>query len=281
MRLSAATPATRRAYRLGAASRWLEPALSAEDFPWRLRLKHLGHAAISVERPRRHLVFDPVEAPTAGELIVLTGEESDRLLGATAAVEAGTTPEIVASQKLIHWLGERGELIGQLPPIQVDGLAFDVVPYTPIPYATPAEAVRKAWSGLRHPDRAARRIKRKLARPGSQPLVVQITLPDGGRLVHLGCALSSFLPEDERRRLVQRFVGADWIIVGCDYGEQDAVLAALPAFEARVVLVTDLINQGRRSLGMPTELLTPLVDQLCEQGIQAHAFSWGASYRFE
>jgi len=253
----------------------------SEIFPWRLRLKHLGRAAILAERPGRSVVFDPVDQPAEGPLIVLTGEECDRLLGATAAVEAEAWPEIVADQALLHWLGERGELTGQLPPIQVDGLAFETEPYTPIPWATPAEALRKAWSGLRRPDLAAHRLRRKLARPGSRPVAVAMTLPDGGRLVHLGCALTSFLPDDELRRLVKRFAGADWLIVGADFGEQQAVLDRVPAFEARVVLVTDLINEVRRELGMPTELLTPLVDDLCSAGLQAHPFSKGASYRFE
>ncbi len=250
-------------------------------FPWRLRLQHLGRAAILAERPGRQLIFDPWEAPEGSPLLVITGTECDRLLGAGAAVEAKTWPEVVASQEILHWLGERGELSGQLPPIQVDGLAFETEPYTPIPWATPAEALRKAWSGLRRPDRAASRLKRKLARPTSAPQAIEVTLPDGGRLVHLGCSLTRFLPDDQLQRLVKRFAGADWLIVGADYQEQPAVLEKLPAFEARVVLITDLHNEIRRDLGMPTELLTPLVDQLCDLGIQAHPFSRGASYRFE
>jgi len=253
----------------------------ADTFPWRLRLKHLGRATILAERPGRQLLFDPWEAPEGQPLLVVTGTECDRLLGTSAAVEGDTWPEVVASQEILHWLGERGELTGQLPPIQVDGLAFETEPYTPIPWATPTEALRKAWSGLRRPDLAATRLRRKLARPASPPVAVEVTLPDGGRLVHLGCALSSFLPDDELARLVKRFSGADWLIVGVDYQEQDAVFDRLPAFEAKVVLVTDLLNEVRRELGMPTELLTPLVDRLCDAGVQAHPFSKGASYRFE
>ncbi len=253
----------------------------AIPFPWRLRLKHLGRATIQVERPGRTLVFDPWEAPPGEPLIVLTGEECDRLLGATAVVEADRRPELVASQGLLHWLGDRGDLTGHLPPIQVDGVAFDVEPYTPIPWATPTEALRKAVAGLRRPDLAAARLKRKLARPGVAPLAMQLTLPDRSRLVHLGCALTSFLPADELERLVKRFRGADWLIVGADYGEQEAVLAHVPAFEAGVVLVTDLLSEVRRELGMPTELLTPLVDRLVAAGVRAHPFSRGASHRFE
>jgi hypothetical protein len=252
-----------------------------DSFPWRLRLKHLGRATVLAERPGRQLLFDPWEAPEGTPLMVITGEECDRLLGVSAAVGADTWPEVVANQEVLHWLGERGELTGQLPPIQVDGMAFETEPYTPIPWATPTEALRKAWSGLRRPDLAASRLRRKLARPGSRPQVMEVTLPDGGRLLHLGCALSSFLPDEELHRLVKRFAGADWLIVGTNYQEQQAVFDRLPAFEAKVVLVTDLHNEIRRELGMPTELLTTLVDRLCGQGIQAHPFSQGASYRFE
>ena len=76
-------------------------------------------------------------------------------------------------------------------------------------------------------------------------------------------------------------IDADWLIVGANFGEQAVVEAHVPAFEAGVVLVTDLLNEARRELGMPTELLTPLVDRLCLAGVQAHPFSKGASYRFE
>jgi len=226
-------------------------------------------------------VFDPFEEPEGDPLVLLTGEESDRLDGAQAAVQAGRKPEVLAAQGLLDWLGEQGEVVGHLPPVQVDGVAIDAVPYAPIPFATPREAVRKAWSGLRRPDLAAQRLLRRAGRPGTDPLVVALTLPDGSRLVHLGCALHAETPQIELDRLVRRFGGADWLLVGVDFQEQAAVEAALPRFEARTVLVTDVHNEIRRHLGLPTELLTPLVDRLVAAGLSAHPLSRGASYRFE
>ncbi len=259
----------------------MEPVLPVDSFPWRLRLKHLGRAALSVERQGRRLVFDPVTPPEHGELIVLTGDPSDGLAGTIAAVEGDRRPEVVGSQEVLHWLGQRGELTGQLPPIQVDGLSFSVEPYTPQFRATPGETLRTAWSGLLRPDRTAARLRRGLARPGGPHLVVQVALPGGERLVHLGSALGSRLPADALDRLVQRFAGAEWLIAGAAHGEQDTIATQIPAFGAAVVLVTDLFNEARRERGQPTELLTPLVDRLCAQGIPAHPFSPGASYRFE
>ncbi len=255
--------------------------LTPEAFEWGLRLRHLGRAAIAVECPTGELLFDPFEAPQSPSLVLLTGEESDRLEGAEAAVVAGNQPEILAAQGLLDWLGSLGDLTGYLPPVQVRGVGIEAMPYTPIPYATPAEAVRKVWSGLRRPDLAAQRLRRRAGRPGTDPVVVALTFPNGSRLVHLGCALHGGTPPGELDRLVQSFGGADWLLVGADFAEQEAVEALVPRFEAGVVLVTDFHNEVRRLLGMPTELLTPLVDRLVERGLQAHPFTRGASYRFE
>ena len=52
------------------------------------------------------------------------------------------------------------------------------------------------------------------------------------------------------------------------------------ALGAKVVLVTDLINDARRKRRLPTELMTPTVDKLQQQGIAAYPFPPQSSQRF-
>ena len=69
----------------------------------------------------------------------------------------------------------------------------------------------------------------------------------------------------------------DWLLVL----EDDAVLRHLPRFSPKRVMFTDLISETRRSLGLPTALLTPVCDEAIAQGMDAHLFVGGAGMRFE
>jgi len=59
------------------------------------------------------------------------------------------------------------------------------------------------------------------------------------------------------------------------------VLDLLPRLAARRVLVTDLVSEVRRGLGLPTGLLTPMVDTARDRGVDAYIVVSGASMRFE
>jgi hypothetical protein len=71
------------------------------------------------------------------------------------------------------------------------------------------------------------------------------------------------------------------MLVGVDYGEETSFVAQVGRMEAQRLLVTDLIGSIRRSNGLPTSLLTPVVDQLQSLGLDAYVFATKVTMRFE
>ena len=251
------------------------------DFPWRLRLVHEGFASLCVQRRGRRVLVDPMGAPEADDIVIITRTWPEHLDATAAAISAGVRPTVVAEPEVLSWLSRRGELEAHRAPLNVDGLSIETLAYTPIPYAAGSEAFRKVRSAMLRPDRAARRLARLARAPKAEPVIVHITLPDGGRLLHLNLSLHSGTPAAWLDDAAARFGGADWIIVGIDHEEDDAVLAKVSRFGEGRVLFTDLINDGRQKVGMPVNLLTPACDRAITQGIDAHLFVGGAGVRFE
>jgi hypothetical protein len=142
------------------------------------------------------------------------------------------------------------------------------------------ESVPARDTGLPGPRQIARKLRSDRSW-SPVPRVIELSFREGGRLVHLGCSLHNLTPEDWLEDAVQRFKGANWLIVGIHHGQSDAVLAHTHRFEAKLVLVSDLVNEARRQVGLPTEWLTPTVDRLQDQGIAAHPFPPQSSMRFE
>lgn len=252
-----------------------------EDFIWRLRLEHEGAASIRVTRRGRTVRFDPLTPPGSDEVAVLTWDEHERVAATAAALREGRRPTVVAPGPVVDWLAERGVVEGGAPPLTVDGLQIEQLAYTPIPYAAGIEILYKARSAAFGPSRAARRMLQRIGGPRCAPMVTQITLPDGGRLLHLNLALHRWTPRDWLDEAVARFGGADWLVAGVDHGDEDAFAGHVGRFEARHLLVTDLVNDVRRALGLPTGLLTPLVDRLVSDGLPAYVFATQASFRYE
>ena len=251
------------------------------SFPWRLRLVHEGHSAIRVERAGRWFRFDPHEAPEAEQQVVLTWAELERATGTVSAVKNGDNPRVVAIPALRSWLHSFGSVQDQSPGGKVDDVQVDAIEYQPIAYATATEAARKTRAAVLNPGTAAMRLLRRARGPQTSPIVVQLTFPDGGRLLHLNCSLHANTPADWLDRAVERFGGADWVIAGVDYEEQEAFETLVERFGAKKLLVTDLVNDTRASLGLPVRHLTPLCDRLQEKQVDAYPFVTGATYRFE
>lgn len=256
------------------------------DFPYTLRLSHEGRNSICVERAGRTLRFDPIGPPIGpalegNEILVLTWGWPEHLDAAAGLVAQGVRPTVVGEPEVLAWLAARGPIDAHRAPVTLDGVAIETRTYEPIPYATPSEAAHKVKSALLRPDRAAGRLLRKVRLPRVAPTVVQLTLPGGQRLLHLNLSLHSRTPEPWLADVSERFGGADWVIVGVDYGEDEAVLRHLPRFAPKRVMFTDLISETRRSLGLPTALLTPACDEAIAQGMDAHLFVGGAGMRFE
>jgi len=170
-------------------------------------------------------------------------------------------------------LEDLGTIDGHMVPTTLDGVKIST-----------AEFPQPTTNMLRTPS-LTQRIKQRLSgqpfRWNPQPRVVQLELPDGGRLVHIGCALHSENPRDWIEQIAEQFGGADWLIVGIPYGEGQAVLDYLSLFNARIILVTDLVNDSRELRKLPTELMTPIVDRLQDQGLAAYPFPPQSSQRFE
>lgn len=266
-----------------------------EQYPWTLRLEHEGGASIRVERAGRWLRFDPIAPDTAwqalgdmpyatpigaDEIVVLTAPEHERLVATAHAVRDGLNPTVVAAPEILTWLAQFGALRPLSTPTEVDGVALDRLDFEPIPYAEGAEIAWKAWSALSRPGPSLSRLKNRLRLPRCQPSAFSLGV-GGRRFVHLNMALHNHTPEAWMAEAVARVGGADWMLLGVDHGHEEGFMERVARLGARQVLVTDLVSDVRREMGLPTTLLTLLVDRLREQGIDAYVFASRSAFRFE
>lgn len=255
-------------------------------YPWRLRLAHEGQLSLRLEREGRFVRFDPMYAPGSDDIVLLTWNWPEHLDGTALAVQAGARPTVLGSREVLDWLGGKGEVEALTGPQDgfehvVDGVRIEAFAYTPIPYATPGEAVRKVQAGMLRPGTAVRRLVKRARAPKAPPLVYRLTFPDGSTLVHLNHALHSGTPAAWLERAAERLGGADWLIAGVDFEEHEAFLERIERFRPKMLLVTTLAGEVRRSVGLPVKLLTPLVDAIEARGIDAYVFPSQSTFRFE
>jgi hypothetical protein len=249
--------------------------------PTSLRIVHTGCAGLRLELGSGAvLVIDPAEDPGPVDAIALTWNEAERLQGAVEAVGSGRQPTVAARPEIQDWLRRHGALLSHPLGHPLAGLHIEAESYTPVPYATPAEALRKARSGLVDPLRAARRLATRARLPAAPPLVLRATLPDGRALVHLNCALHRDTPAPWLDDLAQRWAGADWLLASWDYGEGRAFAERVEAFGAERLLITDLVGQVRQRLGLPVDTRSLVADALAERGHTVHMLAAGTSLRF-
>ncbi len=249
----------------------------------RLRVVHEGLLSLCLERRGRPVRFNPRHPPAAGDIVVLDWCWPEHLRAAQAAAAAGQRFDVVAPEAVGRWLVDQGLPADRVhgSGCRIDGVSFDQQPYQPIPWATPIEGVRKLRSAVVQPARAARRLASHRGLPSCAPQVTALRLADGGRLLHLNLSLHRGTPDDWLSRLADAQGGADWVLVGCDFEEDAAIAARLPRLAARTILVVDLVGEVRRAIGMPTALLTPLVDQLRRDDLDAYVLAAHTSFRFE
>lgn len=215
--------------------------------PEPLRIEHLGASGLRVRwSDGATLALDPPEV--VQEPVVLTWSEQER----TAGVRGGATGELAAHPDLLRWLGRDGTALNAGDAI-FGAFHLRTIPYTPIPWATPTEAVRKTLSGLRSPRLAVRRLRYTLRRPADPPLVVEVQHA-GTRVLHVGQAIHRF--QAELAALQERFFGADVLIAGTDFDDEAAVGAGLAGFGAKVNVIVDAVGAVRRILGLPTRPLS-------------------------
>lgn len=258
-------------------------ASPAGPFPYRLRIEHEGQLSLRLERPGGTLRFDPCGPVDDGDVVVLTWAWPEHLMAAADALAAGRRPLVVAPAPVRAWLAARGAPASCLPegPVEVGGLRIQQWPYTPIPWVTPPEAIHKLRSAVLRPDRAFRRLRTRAGLPRSAPQISRVDLPDGAHLLHLNLALHGGTDPGWLAEVATRHGGARWLLLGCDFHEDQAVFEQVARFSAAQVLLVDLLGDVRRELGMPTGLLTPLCDRLRDAGVDAYVLASRVSYRFE
>jgi len=228
------------------------------------------------------VLFDPVSLPEETDIVVLTGPAPTRLRGTLAALKQGRTLTVVASDPVFDFLGKHGRVVGGSAPRKVDDLGIDGMLYAPPPANAGALApFALASVAAAHPAATLRRLAEQARGASGEPWIVELTFPDGARLLHLDLALHQRVDEQWVSRAAARFGNPEWIIVGTAHGEGAGIVRWLPRFGPNRVLITELVNGERKELGQSTELVTPWRDRLVESGVEAHVFATQTSFRFE
>jgi hypothetical protein len=249
--------------------------------PPSLRIVHTGCAGLRLELGSGAVIaVDPPEDPGPVDAILLTWNERERLAGAREAVRSGRVPRVAAAAPIRAWLAQHGGFEG----VDLDGphagAQVRSEPYTPVPYATPAEGLRKLRSALLGPARAADRLVGRARLPSCDPVVLRLQLPDGRALVHLNCALHRGTPPAWLDRVSRDWAGATWLLSSWDYGEGQAFARHILAFEPQQLVIGDLVGDVRRSLGLPVEPRSLVADGLAAQGVATQLLAARTSLRF-
>jgi hypothetical protein len=264
--------------RLGGTPTLDSPPMLPSPAP--LRIVHTGCAGLRLEIGGAVLAVDPATDPGPVDTILVTWNEAERLQGALEAVRSGRLPRVAASPELLDWLAARGAFEAADLDDHHAGVRVEARTYRPVPYATSVEAAYKLGSAVKGPLRATRRLATRARLPTARPRVLRLTLPDGRRLVHLNCALHRDTPQTWLDELSAAWGGADWLLASWDHGEGGAFAERIAAFGARHLLLTDLVGDVRRDLGVPTETRSPLADRLAARGLPVKLLAARTSLRF-
>jgi hypothetical protein len=259
----------------------MKAAAYHHDYPYRLRIQHPDHAELRFERRGRFIRVDPSETPSEDDVVVLTSSAPHRARATVEALQGGARLTVVATPAILEWLRGFGPVDGATFPMTLDGVHIDALAYAPPRQARPLSHFLRASVAGARPGASLRRLAELSRAPAVEPHIVELTFEDGARLLHLDLALHAGTEESWIDTAIERFGAPEWLIVGFAWGEGPAVVRHIGRFNARRVLVTELQNSERREQGLPTELVTPIRDQLLAQGIEAHVFATQASYRFE
>lgn len=207
-------------------------------------LEHLGESGLRLELGGASLSFDPPR-PAEGP-VVLTWSEQERVMGARSS-----HGPLAAHPDNLRFTRREGVALVPGEAVALGPFSLRAFAYAPIPYAVPAEAVRKTLSALRSPGLAYRRLRHTLRRPGDPPLIVEVTIGTT-RVVHLGQSLHRFA---DVTALAAELEGADLAICGTDFEDELATGRLLHAFRARDNVVADLVGTVRQRLGLPVRPL--------------------------
>lgn len=245
-----------------------------------LRLVHTGCAGLRLELPDLTVAIDPASDPGPVDLILLTWNERERLRGTREAVRAGRRPRVAAQPAILDWLAAQGALEALDLAGAPAGLAIEARSYQPVPYATPAEGLRKLRSAVLDPVRALDRLAARTRLPSCPPVALRLTLPDGRSLVHLNCALHRWTPARWLEETAEAWADAEWVLASWDYDEGPPFEERIVAFSGRHLVLTDLVGEVRRDLGLPVETRSMLMDRLSDRGLAVRMLAAHTSLRF-
>ena len=249
--------------------------------PWDLRLAHLGHSHIQLEWMLGRIHFDPVISPQDGDIVVLLWNWPDRLWATAQAIQKGVKIRVVACRKALVWLRQFGSFESHLHTAKLDGIEISVHPYEGVSAFSLRDNLRKVRAVIQKPLAVARRLRKKADLPDFAPHIAHLRFPSGAQFLHLNLSLHKATSASWKNDIMNRYEQVDWLLVGCDHEHHDGLIEHLKAFQAKKILLTDLIGDARREIGLPSHWLTPLVDQALEQELEVYVFAPHASYRFD
>lgn len=248
--------------------------------PWKLRLYHHGFAHISLSWEGRDIHFCPIEPIGENDVAVVLWSWPEHLKGCIETLKQGRTLTVVAPREIIQFLSSFGRVIGA-SHFEEAGLSIELFPYEPIPEWSVRGGAERIKAGVQRPLRALRRLYKKSQFPESDPHIANITFPSGARLVHLNTALHNTTVPSQLTQWSHQIGNPDWTLSGLDVGHHDSWYAQIQQFTNGAILLCDLIGDSRRSNGMSTPLLTPIVDAAVTKNINAFVFATYASYRYD
>ncbi len=212
-----------------------------------LTLQHLGMSGLCLTLDEDSLCVDP-PLPVADDPVLITWSEAERVSG------VGGAGAVLADPDVLDWLGVSGVPLIPDRPARFGAFEVAVLPYRPIPYATPREALRKTFIGLRRPHVAARRLAHTLSRPAAPPLAVRLDW-SGMRIGLCQQALHRFVTPAGADEVRAFFADCHVAIASPDFDDEEACGRMLGALGARRAVLIDSIGPVRRMLGLPTRAL--------------------------
>lgn len=258
----------------------------AESISWKLRIEHQGYCHLWLNWSQGNIHFDPTDDIETGDLVILLASAPERINDTAKAISEGKKPVVVAAQEIIDWLRSFGDFQGHADKGTYKNISISLTPYEPFPAWVWPEGLERLRAGIRHPRSALKKILSKQSMPKSMPRVAHLTFPSGATLVHANLSLHRLQQKSWLQSYAQQCTSIDWLIAGVDYKQISSFTQNLSFFDSPLILVTDLLSDSRKEVGLPTQWLTPFVDSLLDYFREnntkqlAFVFAPHASFRF-
>ena len=257
------------------------------NISWKLRMEHQGFSHLWLSWTNGNIHFDPNTALQDGAIVILLWSWPERIMQTAREIEKGTQLIVVAAQEILDWLDNFGSFEGHADQYIGNGLSIRLTPYEAFPAWIFPEGMERFRILFRHPKTSLIRLFQKKGLPISMPRSAELVFPSGAKLVHLNLSLHRKQQESWLQAYAKQCGDINWLVTGIDYNQTEMFIQNLSFFNSPLILVTDLLSDSRKSLGLPTQWLTPIVDQLLDifttqkSAKQAFVFAPHASFRFD